>query len=126
MAGLREALDRLRGARYIEWILLAMAAAAAVLLLTGSPRGGEAGRTELEARMESVLSCVHGAGKVRVLVHSGETTAAFAQAAEPGVVVVAEGAEDIRVALELERAVRALLGVSAGQIEILDMGEDAP
>lgn len=128
MPGLREAFGRLRGVRYIEWILLALAAAAAAIMLTGRSSSPEAERTELEIRMESVLSCVEGAGKVRVLVSSGDTAAVFSQAEErrTGVVVVAEGAENIRVALELERAVQALLGVNADQIEILDMKEESP
>lgn len=125
MPGVREALGRLRGVRYIEWVLLAVAAAAAVLLLSGQETVGGAARTDLEARMESVLSCVAGAGRVRVLVGEGASAPVFGQAdAAAGVVVVAEGAEDLRVALELERAVRALLGVGAGQIEILDMREE--
>ena len=128
MPGVRGAIQRLKSVRYIEWVLLAMAAAAAALLLTGRAPEENAGKTALEERMESVLSCVEGAGSVRVLVHSDEAAAAFSQGAEraSGVVVVAEGAGNLRVAMELEAAVQALLGVDAGQIEILPMKGEEP
>ena len=38
-----------------------------------------------------------------------------------GVVVVAEGAGDLTVKMELQQAVQALLGVEAQQVEILGM-----
>ena len=104
MSALRQALDRLRGARHIEWILLAVALAAAVLLLTDSPDEISDESTALERRMESVLSCIQGAGEVRVLVNSGEAASAFASSdsSVTGVLVVAEGAGNLRVALELQ------------------------
>ena len=115
---LGRALARLRGARRIEWMALLAALAAAVLLLTGAHEE----RTQpasLERRMEAVLSMVEGAGRVRVLVNSPETGGAVS-----GAVVVAEGAADLRVRLELEQAVRTLLGVESERVEILIMRED--
>ena len=126
MAFIRQAAARLRGARYIEWALLAIGLAA-FLLLTADAQGGEAYEsTSLERRMENVLSCIDGAGKVRVLVHSAEATAAFSSqdGRAAGVLVVAEGAGNLKVNMELQRAVQALLGIEAEQIEILTMEED--
>ena len=129
MPGIRQALDRLRGVRHIEWALLALALAAA-LLVGGSREAESPAASSLERRMEAVLSCVRGAGEVRVLVNRTEEAAAFSgadsgeNAPVTGVLVVAAGAEDLRVRLELQQAVQALLGVEAEQIEILSMKEE--
>ena len=127
MPPVRNFLNRLRAVRHIEWILLLALGAAAVLIVTGASEDAPPGRTALEARMESVLSCISGAGSVRVLVNQGAESA-FASAESPvqGVVVVAEGADDLRVSLELQQAVQALLGVDAARIEILAMKEASP
>ncbi len=124
MSVIRQAVQRLRGARHIEWVLLAVALSA-LFLLTAGTGGGEADSASLERRMERVLSLVEGAGEVRVLVHSPEAAEAFASGAEraSGVLVVAEGAGSLKVSMALQRAVQALLGVEAEQIEVLTMKE---
>ena len=121
---IRQALQKLRSARHIEWVLLALALAAALLLLPDAS-GEYSGSTSLERRMENVLSMIEGAGRVRVLVNQTESVQAFSnQSAQPsGVIVVAEGAGNMKVNLELQRAVQAFLGVEAEQIEILSMKE---
>lgn len=126
MSVVRQAAEKLRGARHIEWVLLAVMLAALVLLLTDEPADSGYESTSLERRMESVLSSIEGAGRVRVLVNSPEATAVFSggSGSAGGVLVVAEGADDLKVCMELQRAVKALLGVEAGQIEILTMKED--
>ena len=126
MSLIRQALQKLRGARHIEWALLAGVLAAALLLSGGQQE--HSASTALERRMENVLSMIEGAGRVRVLVNQPETVPAFAeQSGKPsGVIVVAEGAGNMKVNLELQRAVQALLGVEAGQIEILSMKEEGP
>lgn len=126
MPGIRQALEKLRGARHIEWVFLVLALAALALLLTDAPAEHSGESTSLERRLEAVLSCVQGAGDVRVMVHSAEAVSAFAaqDGAASGVIVVAEGAGDLRVAMELQQAVQALLGVEAEHIEILSMKED--
>ena len=55
-------------------------------------------------------------------------TPAFSSASAPvsGVIVVAEGAGNVRVELELLEAVHALLGVDSERIEILAMKEVDP
>ena len=117
----------LKGAKRMEWILLLAVAAALILVMT-SRSAPESGQTTLEARMEAVLSQVQGAGCVRVLVSEGEgDTQAFSQEnlqSVRGVVIVADGADDIRVALELSAAAQALTGVDAGKIQVLKMEGD--
>lgn len=121
-------LSALRGARKIEWILLMAAVAVVVLLISrdGTLIAPVETKTELEARIESVLSMVENAGTVRVLVNeeliapaafSSGQTAPVAK----GVVIVAEGAEDMRVSMELARAVKTLLNIELEQIEVLTM-----
>ena len=76
--------------------------------------------TEVEySQLEMVLSSIEGAGKVRVLT----SKEAIADGTEKitGVIVVAEGAEDIKVRMELIRAVSRALNVDANAIEIFAM-----
>ena len=121
MSVIRQAAERLRGARHIEWALLAVVLAALLLIAANEPDTGEYEATALERRMEQVLSCIEGAGEVRVLVHSADAVSAFApqDGQTVGVLVVAEGAGSLKVNMELQRAVQALLGIEAEQIEIL-------
>lgn len=128
MSVVRQTLERLKGIRHIEWAVAAAAAAALALLLTHGEADVRSEATALEQRMESVLSCVEGAGRVRVLVNGSGSSSVLSDGRTQvlGVVVVAEGAREIRVRMELEQAVMALLGVDASQIEILGMkGENA-
>ena len=112
---------------------------------------------ETEEELESILSGISGAGKVKVMIMfestselvpalelqnssgaSGESSGSSPAKAsrdgseEPivltelcpkvrGVIVIAEGASDIRVKTDLTEAVRALLGVEAGQIGVFTM-----
>lgn len=116
MVGIRQAFERLRAVRHIEWVMLCIACAAVLILMGGEQQHGS---TQLELRMENVLGCMEGAGKVRVLVNEG------AGGTVVGVVVVAQGARDLRVALALQQAVQALTGIDAVQIEVLSMEEDS-
>ena len=124
MSLIRQAAEKLRGARHIEWVLLAGLLAAFFLLMGRAEPTNQS--TALEKRMENVLSMIEGAGRVRVLVNQTDSAEAFSPSGRQaaGVVVVAEGAGDMRVKMELQRAVQALLNVEAGQIEILTMKED--
>ena len=125
MAGMCQALEKLRGVRHIEWVLIAVGLAAMMLVMGRSQEGTATEQTALERRMESILSSVEGAGEVRVLVNQAEAAFASSGAAVTGVLVVAEGADDVRVSIELQRAVQAVLGVEAARIEIMTMREDA-
>ena len=111
--------EKLRGARGLEWLLLLVAVCVAALALTRAGGGdGAAQPTELETRLERVLSAVEGAGEVRAMV-------AEEDGAVTGVVIVATGAEDVGVRLSLMQAARALLGVDMERIEVIQMRRDA-
>ena len=107
---MRQLGDLLKGARRIEfWIAAAAACALLALALSG---GTGSGTDSDEARMERILSRIEGAGKVSVMLSGGED-------APGGAVVAASGADDARVVLELQRAVRALTGLELEKIEIV-------
>ncbi|MBO4563533.1 MAG: hypothetical protein J5772_07975 [Clostridia bacterium] len=98
---------------------------------------------ELESRLEEILSRIDGAGRVRVMITYG--TEADPEAGESrksdlfsgsygevktqvssappvrGVIVVAEGARDIKVRIELEAAVMTVLGTEPAKIGIFPM-----
>ena len=118
MGAWRGLKEKLRGARGLEWLLLLIAACVAALVLTRGGSDAGAPPTDLEARLERVLSAVEGAGEVRAMVseQNGEIA---------GVVIVAAGAEDVGVRLSLMQAARALLDVELDQIEVIQMRRDA-
>jgi hypothetical protein len=117
----------LKGAKRLEWIIL-LAVAAALILIFASRSAPVGEQTALESRMEAVLSAVRGAGRVKVLVSEGPgDSQTFAQQdtqAVRGVVIVADGADNLRVALDLAGAAQALLGVDADKIQVLKMEDD--
>ena len=108
-------MDGLRGARKVEYLVLVLLIALAVLFWAQNSAPQSATSTELERRMESTLSQVSGAGNVRVMITQGE------EGNVTGVLIVAEGADDMSVYLALSDAVQTLLGVDAKSIEIARM-----
>ena len=119
----------IRGTRGIEFLLIAVAVAVlgmAVMNSMQKPTQQMDARTDMERRLEDVLGEISGAGKVRVMVSesTNEAQTAFSEQAAGGirgVLVVAEGAEDLRVRMEIQRAVQALLDVELSAIEITGM-----
>lgn len=72
---------------------------------------------------------MEGAGQVEVVIHYAQTVSTSAwpqesaqETGEPvGVVVVAEGADNLRVRLELAQAVQTLLRLEAESVEVFAM-----
>ena len=108
--------EALRGARKAE--LMLMLALMAVLALALVTREDTVGATDLEKRLENALRNVEGAGNVQVVINEAEDGEII------GVLVVAEGAADISVKLDILSAVRTLMGVESKQIEIARMRGD--
>lgn len=104
------------------WFLCALVLFAAALLGAGGQSG--AGSTQ-EKRIAEVLSAIEGAGKVEVALFYAQTDAAFgaSSSAPTGAVVVAQGAQDMGVRLQLIRAVRTLLGLSENAVDVFVMEE---
>lgn len=103
--------EALRGARRVE-IMAALAFMAALAMAVMSAGDGD---TELEKRLERALEAVKGAGEVQVMITTDSDGAVI------GVLVVADGAEDISVRLDILHAVRTLMGVDSKQVEIARM-----
>ena len=125
---MQKAGDWLRGMRRGEWLLVLAVLALCILVLSqGEGQEDTGGGTELEARLERVLSAIEGAGEVRVMIAQRETqeVSAFAvsqpQQEVTGVLVVCEGARDVRVRLAIEQAAQTLLGIERSRIEVAAM-----
>ena len=106
-------LDRLRGARRIELFAALAIMALLALLLLGRVSPDSGGKTELEARMERILSDIDGTGSVSVMItedSGGQVT---------GALIVASALEDVQTCLNLQSAVSKLLGIDADRIEII-------
>lgn len=103
---------------------------------------GSSSEEELESRLESILSSIEGAGRVRVMLtggtqqeggasQGGTLSGLFAEATpEPkprsgvnGVIVVAEGAADPAVRIRLHEAVVTVLGLEASRVSVFSMNE---
>lgn len=106
--------ERLRGARGIELLVaLAVAALIALALLHGVGGREDSQKTELEARLERILSGVDGAGEVQAMVtQDGEGNVT-------GALIVAKDLEDVSTYLSLQGAVATLLEVDLSKVEII-------
>lgn len=106
--------------RTLLWSMAALAALLALLLLGG---GDGAKHTSYEEkRIAQVLSLIEGAGDVEVALFYAP--AENGKASLPtGAVVVAQGAEQLSVRLELIRAVRTLLSLPEAAVDVFAMNE---
>lgn len=103
-------------------LLWTVAALAALLILLLAGESSSTVESQVEKRMAEVLGSIAGAGKVEVaLFYAVNGTG---QAAGPtGAVVVAQGADDLAVRLELIRAVRTLLGLPEAAVDVFAMDQ---
>lgn len=150
--------EKLRKNKRLEIAVYAsmLALAAVIFLLTGGISSGRGTKgasqraetaeavssgTELERRLEEILSSISGAGRVKVMVttlagdeetvcdpgtlKSGAQKEARGSELSRivGVIIVAQGAGDIRVKNELQAAVMTVLGTDAASISIFSMNE---
>lgn len=107
-------MDMLRSLRRMETVIaLALICVLAIVMLNGNPADSD-GMTDYERRMCAVLSDIDGVGRVRVMI------AEDADGNCTGVLVVSEGARDMKTYLTIQRAVRALTGIDAEHIEIVN------
>lgn len=132
---LRKLFDKCKSVRHVEWIVLMIlvGVAGSLLLQGGNPIAQiDGGQTDLEKRLSHVLSSVDGAGRVEVIIHTSQgeatqtagsfgTLSSLAKVEEKpsGVIVVAEGASQLQVRLDLSRAVQTLLDLPASAVEVL-------
>lgn len=130
MSRLGSITSLLKGVRKIDWLVVL--AALSVLLLIFVKNDGQDVNvyegTELEIRLSRVLESVDGVGRVKVMINEKQSAVqAFSGGAGEqeitGIVIVAEGAKDLRVALALQQAAKTLLNVELSQIQVLEMNE---
>lgn len=117
----------LKAGNRLWWAALGVLLAACILAAMKGGAGGSASASAEERRIAEVLSAMAGAGRVEVaLFYEAEAVGAFggASGSRPtGAVVVAQGAGDLRVRLELIRAVRTLLGLPQDAVDVFVMEE---
>lgn len=75
--------------------------------------------TQLEQRLSAILEGIRGVGDVRVLIHAeqGQESGEIV-----GVLIVAQGADELTVRSELMRAARTALDLPAEAVEVFAMG----
>ena len=113
MVGFGKTAEKLKNGGGRMFLVIALLIALVLMLSSfGRESGGEP--TELEARMERVLSKIDGAGEVNVLLteKDGKTQ---------GALIVAEGAGDLSVRLAVRQAVSTLLGIENERIDVRKM-----
>ncbi len=105
--------ERLRGARRVEWFALAALIALLALLLLNQRPPAPSQKTELEQRLEGLLSRINGVGEVSVMVN------ADGNGAITGVAVVAPELSDMGAYLSIQNALSTLLNVDHEAISII-------
>ncbi|MBQ7656893.1 MAG: hypothetical protein IJS41_10355 [Clostridia bacterium] len=117
-------LNKLKNTKTAPWLLALICCALALLLL---PAGNAkpAGMTEEEQRVSATLSQIAGAGEVRVSIYYAQEVSAFGSGNRTpvGAVIVAQGAGDLSVRLNLLRAAETLLGLDANRVDVFLMEE---
>ena len=105
------------------WLACAMGLLAVMIAMGAGGQTDNA--SQEERRMAEVLGAIAGAGRVEVaLFYSGEADAGYGAVRQPtGAVVVAEGAGEMAVRLQLIRAVRTLLGLPESAVDVFVMEE---
>lgn len=83
-------------------------------------------KTELETKLESILSKTEGVGEVRVMLMTGKKkdTQGFSGSDETevtGVLITAQGAENPVTVQNIQQAVMALFQIDAHKIKIMKM-----
>ena len=79
--------------------------------------------SEIENKLASLIAQIEGAGRVSVMVMSDENNDNEETPKIVSAVVVASGANNVFVKLEIIKAVEALLGINPQNIEVLAGGQ---
>ena len=124
---LKDVLSRLRAALTPQAVVLL---AAALLLCWLAAASQRTGALPLETRLARTLSCMEGAGRVEVTIRTREVASSggvfgtsVSESVPCGAVIVAQGAQDPLVEMELRQAVCALLGLPASSVSVVTGGE---
>ena len=93
------------------WLVAALLLVVALCLALSASEGAKTAQTADEARLSRVLSAMAGAGTVEVAVY-------YDDAAPCGAVIVADGAGDAAVRIQLAGAVTTLLGLDLSRVAV--------
>ena len=116
-------LEAWRGKKLGPMVLIGLFALVLLLSLFMG-EGGTDAHTAQERRIGEVLGRIAGAGRVEVMIYEQNADGLLGgTSGTVGAVVVAEGADDLAVRLQLIRAVRTLLGLPETAVEVFEMGE---
>lgn len=111
---MKSIIESIRGARYIEVILLVVViCAAALFVFNGSSRQSGNEKTDLELRLERLLERIEGAGDIEVMIASDESDRPV------GVAIVTDRRLNMRTQLDIQSAVQALLNIELQRIRII-------
>ncbi len=92
----------------------------------------DAEKTNDEVRLENILTCMSGVGRVEVMIKKDseeESKSVFSQedsadSKVDGVIVVAEGAQNAVVKSRIVDAVATVCGIGASEVIVFEMKED--
>ena len=133
---------KLKNIKHLEIILAVIVCVIIVVAFvlysskSNSSSANSAASTNVESRLENILSKINGVGNVKVMIYyenslnnsesnSINFTNGFSSSSKSqeikGVIVVAEGASDMNVKVQLLRAVETILSINADCIEIFTM-----
>jgi len=108
-------LEEIKGAKKLEWFLLAAAISILLLACLGKNDSSSALRSESEKRLISALNRIEGIGRADALISSED--------GYTRVLVIAEGVDDMNVYLNIQHAVRTIVGIELSNIEIVPHGK---
>ncbi|MCI8285279.1 MAG: hypothetical protein HFE90_08480 [Firmicutes bacterium] len=104
-----------------------------VVSLEGSNSYSDQSKTNEEVRLENILACMSGVGRVEVMIKSAgeeESKSVFSQESGSasskidGVIVVAEGAKNAAVKSRIVDAVATVCGIGASDVIVFEMKEN--
>ena len=138
-------IDTLKNIKHIEIYITIIFAIVLILIFfssTGSSKSSSSNKiisstseettitgyvTDMENKLEQILSQVQGASNVNVMITLDMSTASVTDntvqtstfPAVKGIVIVAKGVENTSVKMNILKAVQAVVDISSGRIEIL-------
>lgn len=114
-------LEKIRGNKGFL-ALLALGFLAVLCLSWPAASSNSSSMTAQEQRISATLSAIAGAGATRVSIYYAQEESTFSASQTPvGAVIVAAGAGDVGVRLDLVQAAQALLGLPAASIAVFPM-----
>ncbi len=86
--------------------------------------------SEIEQKLESILAKISGAGNVDVLITYRDTAVNAEDKSDIipqtlGAVILADGADDLGVRIQIQQAVQTALGIEANQVKIFKTGNSS-